>query len=384
MKKKLFLGLMAAAAVSFTACQKDEVLNEVPQDQPIEFGTYIGRDAQTKASVINLDALKEKGFGVFAYYTGQNSYDEANSTPNFMYNEQITWSTNAWTYNPVKYWPNNPNDKVSFFAYAPYAATNNDSKIKFNLVDADTKGDFEVKYVIPETVTEQIDLLYANNNNINKTKQSITGNINFQFKHALSRVGFKVESVIDEVNNQNNGATPDTDNQNKDYIATNATIVKVEEVELIANNKFFASGDLNLNGGTWTKTYADRTHASYKLGSSNFEATVADNVTKSAQLLNKADSYMMLIPANLTDATEGIKIRVKYTVTTTDAKLPNGKSEIVNDITSESFAFNFDQGKAYNFVLHLGMTSVKLTADVEGWDPADGTDVVVNVPINFN
>ena len=85
----------------------------------------------------------------------------------------------------------------------------------------------------------------------------------------------------------------------------------------------------------------------------------------------------MIIP----HATMAVKIRVKYTVTTTDTSLTltDGKSVVVNDITSDEFAFTFDQGKAYNFVLHLGLTSVKLSASVSGWDE---TDHVVNVPLN--
>ena len=59
----------------------------------------------------------------------------------------------------------------------------------------------------------------------------------------------------------------------------------------------------------------------------------------------------------------------------------NGKSTIVNDITSQPFNFNFEQGKAYNFVLHLGLTSVKLSAEVSGWDETN-IDKVVNVPMN--
>ena len=45
MKRKLFLGLLAAAAVLFTACQKDQTLSEVTEDNTaIGFGTYVGRN----------------------------------------------------------------------------------------------------------------------------------------------------------------------------------------------------------------------------------------------------------------------------------------------------------------------------------------------------
>lgn len=39
-----------------------------------------------------------------------------------MYNQAAEYDskTSAWTYSPIKYWPNRDGDKISFFAYAPY------------------------------------------------------------------------------------------------------------------------------------------------------------------------------------------------------------------------------------------------------------------------
>ena len=73
------------------------------------------------------------GFGVFAYHTDGNRFDER-CKANLMYNQLVTYSTAAkqWQYEPVKYWPNEygsaaqsgQEDLVSFFAYAPYADVN--------------------------------------------------------------------------------------------------------------------------------------------------------------------------------------------------------------------------------------------------------------------
>lgn len=104
MKKKLFLGLLAAAAVSFTACQKDEVISEMPQDEAISFNTYLGRGAQTKGTVVETTQLQTQGFGVYAYYTGQktmSAYATAPGIPaeaNFMINEKVTNPGSGWTY----------------------------------------------------------------------------------------------------------------------------------------------------------------------------------------------------------------------------------------------------------------------------------------------
>ena len=70
MKKNLFVGLIAMTALTVTSCTNDEVVEAIPQKQAIEFGTYLGRDAQARAVVTNDGNLAD--FGVFAFYTGQN------------------------------------------------------------------------------------------------------------------------------------------------------------------------------------------------------------------------------------------------------------------------------------------------------------------------
>ena len=57
----------------------------------------------------------------------------------------------------------------------------------------------------------------------------------------------------------------------------------------------------------------------------------------------------------------------------------------VLDASLTVFDFKFEQGKAYNFILHLGLSSVNFTASVTDWVTASTnpqTDVVVNVPLN--
>lgn len=365
MKKNFFLGFIALAALTVSSCSNDADLTLKTPDNAIEFGTYVGRDAQTRAhSIENVAKLAEdEGFGVYAYYTDEGEFNST-STPNFMKNQQVTSSDNGttWTYTPVKYWPNEKTDKLSFFAYAPWVSA---PKVA-------ASGDPVLTFTVPEDVTDHTDLLVADASALkNLTKQTTTGNVQFKFKHALSRVGFKVEAVVDEVNNQGNGDV-DNDSQYDKEIDENTT-VSVQEVELIG--AFHTNAKINMNTSAWSD-YSGTT-ASYSLSSADFETTVANKVTHEKQRLNKDSEYMMIIP----HATMGVKVRVKYTVTTGDDNLDGGKSVVENDITSDEFAFTFDQGKAYNFVLHLGLTSVKLSASVSAWD--EETDHVVNVPLNL-
>lgn len=391
MKKNLFGWLAMATMLVGTGCSSDDVVNDYSPENAIQFGTYVGRDAQGRASVIDDAALQGKGFGVFAYHTNGNY--ENTAKPNFMYNQRVEFKSSAWEYSPVKYWPNNTADRVSFFAYAPYVQTDATDNFIFSANTA--QGDPTITYTVNNTVKSQEDLLWAVDATdglpfVSENKQSITGNINFQFKHALSRIGFKVQAMIDKVNQNNTG---DLDNaaDASESINESETTIAVNKVELIG--KFHTSGDLNLNNTTtnvplWNPTTptSDRTFEldyNSTAASSNFVNTVAEKVTTVEQVLNAADSYIMVIPQTFSSS-EKIKIKVTYTVTTNDTNLEGESSIVTNVIESAPFEFGFVAGNAYNFVLHLGLTSVKLSATVADWNTVDGVDYAVNVPINFN
>ena len=393
-KSNLFFVLLTALIVM--SCSKDETTMSIPQEgNAIEFGTYVGRDAQTRASIIDAGTLATQGFGVFAFYSNEsgnyytNTTPPSNFTPNFMWNTKV--STASWTYSPIKYWPNETTDKLTFFAYAPYSdgTQNNISNFTTNAA----VGDPTLKFTVNGTTKDQSDLLYADAASLkNLGKQTIGGKVLFPFKHALSRIGFKVEVMSDVVNHDPTTGEADTTGEgtvtSKDI--DEATTVSVQKVELIG--KFVKSSTFNFAAGSWT-TPTDFTSATpaYSLdynatpASSNFLNTVAEKVTTSPAVLNTADSYLMIIPKEFTtDPADALQIKVTYTVTTADLALSGEKSEIINVITSDPFAFTFEAGKAYSFNLHLGLTSVKFSATVADWitDENPETEIVVNVPIN--
>ena len=382
--KKSYLFLVMMMALIVMSCSKDETTMSIPQESnAITFGTYVGRDAKTRATALDLTGLQTTGFGVFAFYSNEtvNEYNTitplSNFTPNFMYNQQVTWSEtpdpDAWVYAPVKYWPNEASDKLTFFAYAPYSTGSTNNISDFTAKTA--TGDPTLTFTVNSTATAQTDLLYADANAYttptvlpglkNLGKQTIGGKVNFPFKHALSRIGFNVEVMADVVT----GASGTLDTE---------TVVSVQKVELMGN--FASSNTFNFAAGSWVGT-AQTTAAdpAYSLETANFKA-IADTVTTTATLLNAADSYLMIIPKEFKDA-DLLKIKVTYTVTTADDALANASGSVItNVIESVPFAFLFVAGKAYSFNLHLGLTSVKFNATVTGWDTESET--VVNVPIN--
>ena len=64
-----------------------------------------------------------QSIGVYAYYHDNTTWSAA-AVPNFMWNQQATCLEKGgnFSYSPLKYWPNESDDKLSFIAYFPYTA----------------------------------------------------------------------------------------------------------------------------------------------------------------------------------------------------------------------------------------------------------------------
>ncbi len=256
--------MAAASAFVLTGCTENDLSSDTSlakESAPsaIQFSAKTRNAGVTRAipsggSVgdITTTVLKgaDYGFGVVAYHTNTVNWAGASNEviPNFMWNQQVTFSTDHWTYSPVKFWPNDfstsnvdnqeptgedkqawgsqDGGKVSFFAYAPYVpfatssatykhktasqqaspATAGITALTANSVTAEP----QVYYVLSNAdVDNAVDLLWgirgnssgyglanntkddptANDYNVNLTKQSVGESVNFLFKHALSKLG---------------------------------------------------------------------------------------------------------------------------------------------------------------------------------------------------
>lgn len=259
MKQKIYF-MLAAAAAFLTACSSND-LSESPaaaqqlDDSAVNFSAYVNRGVTRAGALGTLTtsdgvapnvSLQEVGFGVFSYYSDSESYSET-SKPNFMYNQKV--SGENWTYSPLKYWPNEfgknaaseGQDRLTFFAYAPYVEVNpSTGRI---LKDADNpettsatsgivgmtsntaSGDPYIKYyadmdpdkrvdlcwgVAKDDLNESVDAEYAINAitagepYIDVIKPKTGALINFDFKHALASVNVKIDTDInfERVNGQ--------------------------------------------------------------------------------------------------------------------------------------------------------------------------------------
>ena len=87
--------------------------------------------------------------------------------------------------------------------------------------------------------------------------------------------------------------------------------------------------------------------------------------------------YFMVIPRNGQSASANhvavpsdakATVTITYYVTTVDGKLEGGTSEVKNVISQDITLKGFTNGKSYNLKLILGLTSVKVDAEVSNWE----------------
>ena len=450
MKKKLIM--FATAALMLTACSNDSDV-VVPggaslQSGPsaVAFDTYTS--AATKAGyegIMTTDLLKSEGFGVFAQYSdGTGSTDGAYSkttepVANFMWNQYVHY-TDAWTYAPLKYWPNETTedpqsdglsthvDKLSFFAYAPYVAelsgayngkldgivysdaptiaNSNVSSgairgIEAVIANNATGNDPWVRYAVATDPSKSVDLLWGVAPSGGLSYTDVTGGttsvdpgmplidlvkptkdqkIKFLFKHALARIGMTIVAAVDQISA---GGSLDAN--------TKIVVESVQLDEVTATKQLKMKGALNLNNTSanqalWVETSGDVTGLTVTkddllnpeiawtgVVSTSF-AKAGVTTAEKPVIKDGSDNlhYFMVIPGH---ANTDIKVTITYYVITQDAKVATGYSSVKNVITKTVTVNSLTNNKAYNLKLILGLTSVKMEAEVADWQVDGSTEV---------
>ena len=86
-------------------------------------------------------------------------------------------------------------------------------------------------------------------------------------------------------------------------------------------------------------------------------------------------NYLYVVPTNNVAKNTGadvddlrtIKVQIEYYITTEDNKLGAGRAQTKNVVTKEVVLPSLANGKSYNLNLVLGLTSVKIEAEVDDW-----------------
>ena len=281
----LLAGMMLASCASSEEGLRTEKTPETAAQDgkyPVSFNVYadrgVTRSGQT--GLTDLSALQAAkgdvdtdggGFGVFAYYTDLKKYDQT-YVPNFMYNQGVFYEGGQWTYSPVMYWPNesgsgaqsDDEDKVSFFAYAPYvfhtSAASGSVKNATSGITGFSRnsnaGDPLVKYIANFNTANTVDLCWGVCNDPSWAKiqggssqsmttglpwldvehpQTTSQKMKFTFKHALAQLNVQIDADAD--------VTEHIDGTGADQIASSTKIY----VRSISFTGIAMKGALNLN-----------------------------------------------------------------------------------------------------------------------------------------
>lgn len=393
MKKVIFLAIAAAAAL--TACSKSEVIDSKYGNDTIGFQHYVGRDAQTKATVADETTLQQKSIGLYGFYTGNKTWTsttEEKDMPkaNLWGNEKLYWgktteNTDAWVYATTKYWTNSV-DNYTFLAYAPYVTSTPE-----NTTATMTLGDGQLSvpvgtetqnpnlsYKVPGALADQIDVLYANADDIkNCHKPDNGGDINLVFKHALARLTVKA-----------------SDTQDDDFT------FHVKSITLAGN--FVTESTFNLYNGGWaaTKGTAPTTYTIYTntaaadpavnalpevvtttegtTGTATDYAyySVHDNTYTAVNEDEDAPNYLMMIPTDFSETPATLTVAYTTYYMGMESKVITKEFKVNN---------TFVHGKAYSINLGFAIEAAEITFDVEvkNWDPETGeNDINAGNPEN--
>jgi len=360
MKKSFFLSILAVGAL--VACSKSEVV-DTKFDQAISFENYVGRDAMTKATPYGSAALPGD-LGLYGYYLGNVTSWADDSKANLWANAEL--SSPDWAPSTPRSWAN-ATDNYTFLAYAPYTDNSGNVLKVAETKDGDSEGQNPaVTYNVPTTLTDQIDVLYSNNNQLIQQDDATGGTdgkaVTLNFKHALARLTVKASVA-----------------------ANQAFTFHVKEVKI--SGAFNTTGSFNLYDGEWASATPKEEGETYTFYTNGPDATDDNGLTSvdySGTTYNEdgsvnayGNNYLMMIPTTF-KAESPAKLYVKYTT------FYEGQES--TDIEKElEIAQDFAQGKAYAINLEFSKTTQNITftvtcddweneTGITGGNPHEGTD----------
>lgn len=393
MKKNYIMGVIACAALTMTSCSNDEIGgNNTKQGDPIEFGVYLGRDAQgSRGTIITTDNLTK--FGVTAYYMNSD-------IPDIMYNQAVIKNGNSWTYSPVKYWPTAEGDVISFYAYAPYTENSNGLIVLSDNTDKNNgvpKATISLPIGTNADLTQMVDFVADAKLHVGKTNGNGTSKaVEFQLHHEMTRIGLQA-NVSENVFNSSD------DNK------ANKTKVVIRSLKLNKGGEFYTTStytfpQLFTPNGKWSGSNgtADLDLQSILNWSTTWTINSTDIISdskkgialegkKATNLLKKyknEQQYLFLIPSDNVDGNGklvGLKANstsatITYDIITEDSNLEDGYSKTSATKTVYLPAGIMQQGKAYNLTFTIAVDQVKLDATVE---PNWGTDTNKDIDVPY-
>ena len=405
-------------------CSKEDPATELHStqlDNSIVLGVQEVASLATRADQIpgnmNFAKLETTGFGVYGY---KGTYNNASSTPTLFTgraNTKVTFISGgteptttvvhpgSWKYADteadIKEWEKN--EKYTFFAYAPYMASNGTAPGITTVKTDNTSGDPTIGYQVATTPAGSVDLLWGirSDNGLpwkDVTSTTSAGSVMFTFYHALCAIGYHAQVIVDKDNNL-------TDIEDASGIAAIGTDCKVtiKSITLEPNNDdgkdpglFYETGILNLNNTTartpnWgslsgsigslvisgdmidakikdpqtgdTPLTSEQITAFMDNASISGITQYANTQTVIAKDASGKEQFYMLLPYEAKD----YKLTIKYFLTyKTGAATYSRSEELTGTATLDNLELK--AGVKYYINMVFGFTTFKLSVLAEDWD----------------
>lgn len=400
------MAVLAVTGCSSTDEADDRSADSGTEPRTVGFGAYLQRGVTRAGATGELTSgvLQSEGFGVMGYHSRGELFSEA-CQPNFMYNQQVSYTAGRWQYEPVKYWPNETAaDRLTFFAYAPYVnvgatgVVDGDGTTGIGAVAGSaTAGTPWVRYYGSVVPAASVDLCWAAPV-YDQTKPAVGETVDFLFSHALAKLNVQVDTEAD--------ASAALDGQTRIYVRQ----VTFEGFALKGLLDLGSTGGvptwLDVLGGSSIGSRPVTIHDGRRDGKEGALAAPSEQptglnpdvvqsagyttapsfgsatpgVTATARNLF-GDAVTATAPVFVIPTGDALRVTIVYDVETYDEKLVSGHlsdgttcgSTIENTVTAVittggGTPLVLEAGRQYVVRLHLGLTSVQTEATVTSWE----------------
>ena len=349
MKRNLFI--LGIAALAFAACSNDEVVETAATSESNAISFRPLMNNVTRASDVTETTLQSSGFVVTAVNHSSNPETQ------YFYGVSFTWNDPAYTSATKYYWPET--GSLDFYAYAPAG----DAQVTYP-----TSPDYKVFTVTPSsTVTEQVDLVYANTNE--KSKATSASGVALNFRHTESKIAIKVKNTSADLKFEVTG-------WKVGYLSASGTFTYSDTNTDTKNSTQLTSGWGSLATASADTKYANTFSSQTIAASTSSETTITGSTEMILvpQSQSAATAY-----ANSGTAANGDKVNGSYIALQMTVKsVANDATLVSNCWAIWPVAFDWAPGKKYTYIVDLAgggyhETNADTNADL---DPVlEGTEI---------
>ena len=372
--KTRLMGLIGPIGlISLIGCASEQTEGGQDMARPIAFSTYAMQPVtRADSSMMATDGIPGgASIGVYAYYhDGPATWSDA-ALPNFMFNQQATNQglDQPFSYSPLKYWPNEESDKLSFIAYYPYVASGTAHGITPQLTNADA-GLPTFLFQVNSNVKSQVDFMVSDLlPNLPESRAlddapgtpfnnlTITDRVRFMFRHATSKIEFRI-TVDDDVR------------QDLAYFTLNSlALTNICNEGLLTPT--YTAGSGSAAGTTtlsWVTTWSGHTTASttdYSCKTTEAYLLLPQQLSDAAQLTISYDL------AFKSDGTTYTYDAAGNLIPTSQYVYPNRTASIqLNTLKPAGSSTALDEwlpNHHYVYTIHLGAHRIEFTGQVAEW-----------------